>query len=73
MTKESILLKYLDVFSFNLRALTSKTGDTKVISRYWVDWRCINNGQYIEITQELTKEEYDFLYDELLKELSPTI
>ena len=67
MTKASIFFDKLGVYSFDLKTKTLRTADKKITTYYWINWYC-KYGESSEIKQEITKEEYEFLLNELEKE-----
>ena len=64
MTKESILFNRLGVYSFDLKTKTLRTEDKKVATYYWVIWKC-KYGECRELKQEISKQEYECLLEEL--------
>lgn len=62
MKKESILYDILGIYSYELKTHTLITEDKKVTTYYQVVW---HRKALTEIEQDITKQEYDFLLQEL--------
>ena len=65
MISESVILNKSKSFRFDLKTVTFKSMTNKLVTVYCVYWHYKFGG---EVREEITKEEYDFLIEELKRE-----
>lgn len=67
MISERVILNKSQSFRFDLKTVTFKSMTNKLVTVYCVYWHYKFGG---EVREEITKEEYDFLVEELKRETS---